>query len=448
MIDGATAVFSDDWLLKPILGQAVNSEIEVVFLFKIKVRSVIYCVVDSLQHPQLVNIVEPPEPLCEWSEVPPSLVRIKLPDYGHYSVTWLLAEEDAEINKIIGYQSLLANRDIGNLFAFSCDMPAADGAHSLWDDMLVRMTKQTACLHLGDQIYGDAVYRRNIMLPTPDAGKVYADYSKLYQEMWSPRAELLSQTWNYFTADDHEITNDMRLYQDLTDKETVVAKAAWKAYLDYQLALTPDRSQFYSEFSYMTWLGAPGSIRLFMIERTSEPLDVRRLIEAMLEVQDDFNYLILALPCAPVIKPSGLGSSFIRDDRYLEPSLAIELYDYLLSLVKPDRYIILLGGDCHYGSHRVVSRGSRNITVLTCSPLTNQPDLGRAFAASMTKSRELLPADDRPSLQEEIISCHARKNYAELDFMNDKVIMHYGDGRPKSMVRYIKNLWTMRKPAI
>mgnify|MGYP005989832777 CR=1 FL=1 len=456
MIDGVTSVFSDDWLLKPVLGQAVNADMEVVFLFKLRGRVTVHCMIDSLKYPRSVHSFEPPGDVLPWPEVPPSVVRVKLPGYAQYSVTWVLLEEgespeslvhERSIAKVIGQNWLLAKPEVGNLFAFSCDMPAADSKISLWDDMLGRLTgRPTACLHLGDQIYGDSVYRKCMTTSNPQPGMVYAEYSKLYQETWSPRVELLSQTWNYFTADDHEITNDIRLYHELTDKETVVASAAWKAYLDYQLALTPDRSKFYSEFSYKTWLGVPNDVLLFVVERSSEPLDIRRLIAAMKEAEDSFNYLVLALPCAPVIKPSGLGSSFIRDDRYLEPTLAIELYEYLLSLSSPDCSVILLGGDCHYGSHRIISRGSESITVLTCSPITNQPDPARLFAALKTKDRTLVPAGVEPALEESVVSCHARKNYAELDFSNELVIMHYGGRKPKSIIRYLRTMWSMRKP--
>ena len=369
-----------------------------------------------------------------------SLQRLVLhmPGEGMYTVNWY-----CEHYSLARYEICVkVNPD--KILVFSCDMPEADGEYSLWTSAYQSL-QQGQCilrLHLGDQIYADDVFHQCMrgLENGEDEANCYTRYLDHYRAVWSrdSLSRLMMVTPGLMTADDHEITNDLRLYHDMPAMQRCVATHAWKAYLDYQLSNRIEFCRFYSDESYIVTMG---TTLILMIERTTRELNTAELAYSMSTLDlSDVDTIVVGLPCAPVTRPSGTFSRFLSEERYLTEGDAIYLYNQCMHWSEQGKRVILCGGDCHYATHRTIHRSLYSFDVLTASPITNQPTPARLWAQRLTSSRELTQ-----DFSENIIDKTKKRAYAEICLtQHASISLIKGCKHPASWSSYLSKLWRMK----
>lgn len=118
-------------------------------------------------------------------------------------------------------RTFATNLDKLNVAAVSCNYLGRRGRNDLWADLRDRYVMPGdvhLVLHVGDQIYGDAVFARALTLikaktiPTKPAQDEHIRdaYRKLYRAWWSEAStrDVLANVSNLMIWDDHEIRDD------------------------------------------------------------------------------------------------------------------------------------------------------------------------------------------------------------------------------------------------
>src|SRR5688572_7504589 len=137
------------------------------------------------------------------------------------------------------------------LLVMSCCDPDHDDTGDLHDVAAQRHATADGAaaiaLHVGDQVYADAVFRACVAMIEDEAPatwvhfrpKIVAQYRSLYRFAWNKPGirKLLASTMNLMIWDDHEVTDDWAdrgIYHDPGTRERFVARCAWQVYREYQ----------------------------------------------------------------------------------------------------------------------------------------------------------------------------------------------------------------------
>lgn len=339
--------------------------------------------------------------------------EFEAPGRAEYTLLWSFPDGSTD-------RTTFDTRDPEQLIFVSCDFLEADISKSMWKTMLGDLTRRTALVHLGDQIYADACFRRGVALLKGVAPENYVlyedqiiqDYAQRYVETWKRTTPAITRASNYYLWDDHEIVNDYD-HASASDVERYVASCAAEAYRNYQEAaqLRPDRSSY-------NWRAHVSGIELLTVERThtrSSAAEVLQMLEAC-----SSKHVCLCFASGPIPKPAGIygrvyalltGEPQTDAGKFWAADELRVLYEGCCAWLGADsqRRLAVVGGDLHFGTYGQVSDGKVSFPVVVASPITNQPTFDRWIAAKGMKSRVVGHTLFTP------FCARARRCYAVLD---------------------------------
>lgn len=372
------------WRLPPFLGQATSEEFVVLCQPAPGVRECVaklYCGPDA--------------PLGTFSLVfhthTCSRFAFGVLGAAEYTLLWTFPDGSSD-------RTVFDTRDPEQLIFVSCDMLEAETSKPLWKRMEGELTRPTALVHLGDQVYADACFRRGVALlqgVEPENYVLYedqiiSDYAQRYIETWARTAPVLSKTSNYYLWDDHEIVNDYD-HAAASPVERFVASCAAAAYRSYQESALIARDQE----SY-NWRATVSGIELITVERTHTRSTSAEVLSMLANSRSD--RVCLCFASGPIPKPSGVygriyalltGEPQQDAGKFWAIDELRTLYEGCCAWLSADRNrkLAVIGGDLHFGTCAIVSDGSVSFPVVVASPISNQPTFDRWVAAKGMKSR-------------------------------------------------------------
>ncbi len=443
------------WLIPPIIGEIYEKY--VVILYEQVEKSPMLCQISEYN---TKNLVQKDWIYPENNHLPTRNV-LKIPEYGTYDIEWLYNDD------LMYKTTIKISNDPDKMIFVSCDLPEADTKtnDSMWTKMMneINNDDQICLFHNGDQAYMDKVFNDSITLLKNEGNndnnrkKIIQKYGQRYYNTWKPHNYILSHVSNYNLWDDHEIKNNVVLYDDnISSNAKIVRSIAVKAYSIYQESLHLYKNSIISDYSWYKIMGKSSEILILSIERTSKYIDPISVINAvnMLSETNKIKKLILCFSSAPIPPPNGNYGYMYRkltgDKGTVETSKFWEEHD-LAILYKGlfdwiDYYkgeVLVVGGDLHFGTHGVVRCNSKEINVVISSPITNQPTTDRWLASKGMQGRHVILDEIGYYIIFTTVSSKARRCYATVDIKTSpiNVHMHYSDKKlPKHALKYINTL--------
>lgn len=359
------------WHLHPIVGQIERNEVTIIF----------ECVEDNLPIQVLIytesdyRLLRTLDIVSEEKGV--TKITLTLPDLVTYVLEW-------NCRDILHYRHKISLQDPSHYLFMSCDFLEADTSPSLWEKVKDE-ANDTVILHLGDQIYADAEFREGMRIVKKDPHartKILELYRQRYRATWRRCHEALSNVSNLFLWDDHELVNDYCISSEHTPEEATVASVATDAYKEYQLACHREDT---IEGSFER-----GMVTVLTVERTTHAPSVEKILARLHATTTPKVFLCFA--SGPIPKPQGTYGALYRfitkepekdEGKFWSCKSLLQLYvgvcDWLQA--NPDKDILLVGGDLHFGTHGRVSRGLQTFQVVVASPISNHPTYDRHIAS-------------------------------------------------------------------
>jgi hypothetical protein len=283
---------------------------------------------------------------------------------------------------------------------------------------------------------------------------IIRSYAHRYYDTWKPHHYILSQVSNYNIWDDHEIKNNVVLYNNnISENKIYVRTAAVEAYKKYQESMHISKNSFITEYSWYKYFGIDARTLVMAVERTSEDISVNQILMYIdsLTSAHKSTRLILCFSSPPIPPPHGnygyLYRKITGDDGTPETSKfwpannLAALYTGLFSWMK--RYggeVVVVGGDLHFGTLGVARCDNKEIPVIIASPITNQPTIERWLAAKGMHGRHIISHESNNIITFDTISSRARRCYATLNLKTKPMSaeMRYSRVKlPKSTLKYI-----------
>jgi len=356
-----------------------------------------------------------------------------------YEVDWYLKN-----NGMCIYKHQIRTGNIEKMFFVSNDNINVDSQISLWNtiqDNIMQGSKRSSLIHIGNQIYGDDVYK-HCLRNKCSIQETCNLYLNKYSETFKERHEIYSNINNIMSWNDREITKNF-VYDLISDDsdEKNVAKGAYESYKMIQENLHVN-VLFVKE---RCWIKKyeENSVMIF-IENISSDLTINEII-AIIEVafvKYNPQNVIIMFSKVPLPPPeSKLYNFFYSNRKYFIKSDIIELYKYLLDWLSYDkkRSLFVIGGDINYGFLGTVLREDIQFHIASPGPITNQPTIKDKIA-----STKLLGIHDiNEDIKMFIIESKSRRGYVTLvKDRYQKLIpnIHYSSCiLPKDKLKYLKH---------
>lgn len=308
------------------------------------------------------------------------------------------------------------NLDKLNVAAVSCNFLGRRGRSDMWADLRDRYVMPgdvNLVLHVGDQIYGDAVFARGMALikakTIPTKAKqdqhISDAYRNLYRAWWSEPStrDVLANVSNLMIWDDHEIRDDWGSRDTDCDKNSVeyrIGTLARQVYREYQRQLWDDFNTNSvpatgEEQHWHRW-GSIGVLfvdqrggRSFGFEPSRPYLSTLQWQKILAELGSGELSQVRALIVVTSVPLCYLGSGVtehgtgLSDDLYdhwSHPKHAKEQIEMIRALrrwkeANPNqRELLVVGGDVHIGGHtHIEHEGATIFSQMITSPITNRP---------------------------------------------------------------------------
>lgn len=455
------------WKLYPLVGEIVDKAVSITYELYNK-NTKITCQINNRTY------------AIEHKEYGPSNIVMQFDDYGTFTLHW-------RVNGVIAYtHDVIVSEYVNKLIVVSCDFLEANTKHSLWNEMNDDLDNNaTAIIHLGDQMYADAEYKK--------AKKIQDEYEKqgatdiqntqkmlddLYYDLYSnrlcdtfrPHHRILSKTSNYFLWDDHEICNDY-CFNGVLDinsqlKGDKIAYAALKCYRDYQMSFEVTENRIINDFCWVKKLPGKSPYKnqlMISIERTFEHISVERIINAIseLDYKEPIASLILCFASAPLPPPHNLSGDIYTmingTGKFWDINDTYSLISWLFTWMSTDtsklseekrfsksldsgfkqyKRILILGGDLHLGVNGYYTKNNLKIPILISSPITNHPSFDRKLISKglrgMTTIRDLDLI---------VTSSKAKRCYGMVDLESfETTIVYSNDKYPKKIYDYLRKM--------
>jgi hypothetical protein len=173
----------------------------------------------------------------------PTRVRLRGLVPRHQYRVLVLAADDAPIEAEVVTLPRPGDPTPFTLVALSCNRWNEDGDTEAWAALQREAPDRLGTVHLGDQIYADALLAWfRTTRPAPTAAAVADAFGELYRATWAapPVAAVLRRRAHWMLPDDHDVLNnwDARHYADATLRPFI--DGALQAYARYQQALRLD----------------------------------------------------------------------------------------------------------------------------------------------------------------------------------------------------------------
>lgn len=421
------------WHLHPIVGQIRGNDVTIIF----------ECVEDNLTlllriyTEEDYHLFRTCDILTEDGGV--TKITLPLPDLVTYVLEWTYKD-------ITHHRHKIAMQHPSRYIFVSCDFLEADTSPSLWDKIKDERL-DSVLVHLGDQIYADAEFRegvRSVKKGNYSRRKILECYRQRYRTTWKRCNEALSNRSNIFLWDDHELVNNYCISSEHSSEEAVVAAVATDAYREYQLSCHQEDTM---EGDFVR-----GTVSVLTIERTTHSPSIGKILARLHNTTTPKIFLCFA--SGPIPKPQGNFGTLYRfmtgepeDDegKFWATKNLLGLYkgicDWLCD--NPDKEVVVVGGDLHFGTHGRVSRGLQTFQVVISSPISNHPSHDRHIASlGMSGVHQL-----GEGVVFETLSSKAQRCYATIDVEGhpSRVTMVWNPlESPHSRTRYYKHLLKMR----
>ena len=478
--------YSQYWFLAPMIGEILYQQAVILCEPVNKQCQLSYTIIPYISDIAQENIQKKVS-LCESPELfskkfvnvnidGPTRTIIKFPCDGVYVIRWMMSDmeegngegpqegpqEGRTPWKCI-YDHKIRVQDIpDNLIFVSCDLLEADTNQSMWSRMLSDIdndNKQIGLIHLGDQAYMDNVFKKSVKLVRKNGcnseteNMILRAFGKRYYDTWKPHNEILSLTSNYNIWDDHEIKNNITLKQGLLEHCDYVRLIAVDAYKQYQQSLHLNFNSILSDYS---WHKRLGSTLLMVVERTSQIISVNQIIATIQEYNqiDSIKRLILCFSSAPIPGPHGLYGNLynkltgdngtVETSKFWNRDELADFYRFLFLWMDsvPNREVLVVGGDLHFGTYGIVKKGTQEIPVIISSPITNQPTIDRWLASKGMKGTQII-ANDKEPISFTTVQSKARRCYSivNLNTVPISVVMKYSTKKlPRDVINCYKTL--------
>ncbi len=461
-MDTSANIIDDYWLMPPMVGEIFKNR--VVMLYEQVIKSNLICRVSEQE-----NIIIDINITSKSDNYGPTIITIDIPYYSIYTFTWFFDET------CVYKQTINICDEPTKMIFVSCDLLEADTSEnsSMWYKMKneINTNEQICLFHNGDQAYMDKVFNDSIKLikendPTDDIKeRILNNFGQRYYDTWKPHHGILSHVSNYNLWDDHEIKNNIVLYDDnISDCAKVVRDVAVKAYNLYQRSLSLSDGEFITEYSWYKFMGKLNDVLILGIERTSAHISPFDIITELNKLTNNvmIRKLILCFSGPPIPRPHGnhgnlynkiYGDMDYKNQSSVGPSTSkfwrekdlSDLYIGLFTWMFDHKHseVLVVGGDLHFGTYGIVRCGNKEIPVIISSPITNQPTTDRWLASKGMHGQHTIIKNNTWVITFNTISSKARRCYAVVDLKTTPmtVSMHYSDKKiPKHSLKYFKTL--------
>jgi phosphodiesterase/alkaline phosphatase D-like protein len=319
-----------------------------------------------------------------------------------------------------------------NIAAVSCNFTVKCGETKLWShlrDRYVRTNEIDLVVHLGDQIYGDTAFTwalneldGSTARPKAVERRILERYRDLYRQTWNhdATAEVLAETSNLMIWDDHEIRDDWGSRCEDKDPDSVdyyIGTLARRVYREYQRQLWDPAALVAPSEALEYHAHAWGRMGLLFVDQRSgrsfhsDPArpylgtpQWQWITDSLFRGQLSQCAVLVVATSVPLaylgMRATATGSRIIDDlqDHWAYPAHQKEQVEFLRTLrqwkeARPDRCLLLLGGDVHVGGHTDVTHdGTPFCTQLITGTITNKPPawFGYALLRGILETQERL----------------------------------------------------------
>lgn len=260
--------------------------------------------------------------------------------------------------------------------AVSCDNPDLDISSSLWKK--IANISPDMCVHLGDNIYGDRVFRRCKSGKIPMV-KCSEEYRKIYCKTWSPWGRLLRNTSHICIPDDHEVCDGYigkaissnKKDRDITDRGALVCS-------EFQMNMNKREED---DYAYMVPIDHDAVAivisRVSFGGKTVDEAVIDRIEEFIMPYDKQIQRLLLFFSFPPLpIAHSRLHTCIFGKWPGGEDEI-LRFYGWCFSWLRSsaNRKIMVVGGDIHMGVDCKIRHPRDNLEfhVYASGPITNQP---------------------------------------------------------------------------
>lgn len=410
--------------INPIVGEITANG--VIFLIVTKVSILLDLYIDGTYYATYLTNTKIPTRI--FVDVAPNTYTLDKPVTLY---TWKLHRDIVNYNwhnlteNIVSEHKLKSSYD--RLIFLSCDMPAADTQHSLWNT-IGSIEHEGICFHLGDNIYGDAAYNtQNIT------------YDDIYVKTWSRWAHIMNNFSHIMIADDHEICDGYDYNVPLNSK----INSGLLAYHQYQSSL--QQNQNISGFFIKT---VDKDTTVYGLSRTVIGITPLEMIKS-LKYSFSGN-IILAISSAPIplaLKFQTLYGMIFGSFGW-ESNELLELYDICFSLLRSGqvRSIILIGGDLHFGISGIISDGKYQVHVYVASAISAHPThiehlLANEMNGTFPFGNYVIELQSK-----------AYRNYLSISLpinnSNPGLLIYSTESQPANMIAYLEEMTYIIKPRI
>lgn len=407
------------WKLSPVVGEVVDKQVSIIFQLQDKLHKVYYVINDSTKQHAVENDAQSP-----------TQIHLTFKEDGQYRVSWF-------INDTLSYKhTIIITNIIHKLITVSCDFLEKDTHPSHWlrvEKELVS-NERTVIMHLGDQIYADAVYReckklqkkyqRFHLMRNHLVACYYQLYANRYCQTFQPHTDILSNTSNYYLWDDHDIVNDVQY-----DAKDAICYAATRAYEDYQMSFHVRDTFIINKYCWYKYFQTPDATEtnglILAIERTTQKIPLYDIFTAINQLLiHNIENVILSFSSAVIPAPEGfMGKCYTKKDKFWSKRDLQTLLDYLFNL---RLNVILLGGDLHCGIHGFYSKNNKIIPVIVASPITNAPSVDRKWVAQAYCNSKRITISD--TIQFRVMTARAERCLGVIDMwdMSTNIVFEFG----------------------
>lgn len=261
--------------------------------------------------------------------------------------------------------------------AVSCDNPDLDISSSLWNK--VSVIKPDMCIHLGDNIYGDRVFRRTKMgkIPMMECSE---EYRKAYYKTWGRWGKMLRDTSHICIPDDHEVcdgyigdvTSGNKKDRDITERGALVCS-------EFQLQMSKAGEE--DDYIYMVPIDddavAVVISRVCFQGKTVDDTVIEKIEELIQPYGSQIQRLLLFFSFPPLPIAYSAFHSCIFGGWPGEKDDILRFYNWCFSWMRSseNRKIMVVGGDIHMGVDCKIKHPKDNLQfhIYASGPISNQP---------------------------------------------------------------------------
>lgn len=344
---------------------------------------------------------------------------------------------ECHLDQVLVFKDVFRYTNKPTKLAFiSCDMLESRSNDEPW----TYLKDRELIVHLGDNIYGDPVYKLLsdwIRKTNPSREEIYnytlKRYSRRYIATFSEWSRVIGRVSHLMGIDDHEVTNDTHKIWDEIDKD--LRDGAMESYDRYQSVINGDI--VIKRENGRFWSKRYDNFQLLFLDRPYGTRDCFRMEGLDLISEQDMT-LIVSLGVAP-FTPRYTGD--IISEKNEEPEFDDKFYilfDRVREWInkREGRRALIIGGDYHFSCHgKIYIDGEDTGILFACSsPISSQPFSPEYRNATSVLVKEIV--NEKYSLR--FLEASASRSYIEVN-LDEEIILKLvisDSYLPRNMIDY------------